>query len=61
MPIAYVIMFSMFCCSEHAIPKTIPLVILEIEVGIEVTLINTGTHAFKVFKTPNIILKDTCC
>jgi hypothetical protein len=39
--------------------KTIPLVILEIGVGIKVTLINNITHASRVFKTPNTILKDT--
>jgi hypothetical protein len=49
----------MFWHSEHVIPKPIPLVIPEIEVAIEVTLIDTSTHAFKVFTTPNTILKDT--
>jgi len=40
-------------------PKLVPLVILEIGVIIEVILIDTITHASKVFKTPNIILKET--
>ncbi len=34
---------------EHVIPKPIPLVILEIGISAEVTLINSITHAFKVF------------
>jgi hypothetical protein len=59
MPIAYVVVFSMFLRSEPVSPKPIPLVILEIEVGAKVTLINIGTHAFKVFRTTNTILKDT--
>jgi hypothetical protein len=44
---------------EPIIPKPMPLVILEIGIGIEVTLINSITHASEVFKTPNIVLKDT--
>jgi hypothetical protein len=28
-------------------------------VGAEVTLMNTVTHVFEVFRTPNIVLKDT--
>jgi hypothetical protein len=40
-------------------PKPVPLTILEIRVGREVTLINTITHAFKIFRIPNILLKDT--
>jgi hypothetical protein len=40
-------------------PKPIPLTILEIRVGREVTLINTITHAFNIFRTLNIVLKDT--
>ncbi len=44
---------------ELIIPKPIPLVILEIGVGVEVTLIDIVTHTFEVFKTLDIILKDT--
>ncbi len=33
--------------------------ILDIGVGVEVTLIDTITHASKVFRTLDIILKDT--
>jgi hypothetical protein len=40
-------------------PKPIPLTILDIRVGREVTLINTITHASKIFRTLNILLKDT--
>ncbi len=44
---------------EPVIPKLVPLGIPKIRVGVEVTLINIVTHASKVFKTPNIVLKDT--
>ncbi len=44
---------------ELVTPKLEPLIILEIGVGVEVTLFDIITHAFEVFKTPNIILKDT--
>ncbi len=44
---------------EPITPKPIPLTIPKIRVGVEVTLINIVTHAFKVFRTPNIVLKDT--
>jgi hypothetical protein len=44
---------------EHVIPKPVPLIIPKIRVGVEVTLINTITHAFEVFKTLDIVLKDT--
>ncbi len=40
-------------------PKRIPLIILEIGVGIEVILIDSITHAFEVFRTLDIVLKDT--
>ncbi len=40
------------------IPKPMPLVIWEIGVGVEVTLIDIVTHTSKVFKTPDIILKN---
>jgi hypothetical protein len=43
---------------EFIVPKPIPLIIPEIGIGKEVTLIDTIAHAFEVFKTPNIILKD---
>jgi hypothetical protein len=42
------------------IPKSIPLAIPKIGVGVEVILINIVTHAFKVFRTLDIVLKDTC-
>jgi hypothetical protein len=35
------------------------LVILDIGIGVEVTLINTIIHAYEVFKTLDIVLKDT--
>jgi hypothetical protein len=40
-------------------PKPILLIIPEIGVSIEATLINIVTHTFEVFKTQDIILKDT--
>jgi hypothetical protein len=40
-------------------PKPIPLVILKIRVGGEVTLIDNITHAFEVFRSLDIVLKDT--
>jgi len=40
-------------------PKPIPLVILEIGVGIDITLIDNITHASEVFKTLDTVLKDT--
>jgi hypothetical protein len=40
--------------------KPIPLVVPKIAwVGVEVTLIDTITHDFKVFWTLNIVLKET--
>jgi hypothetical protein len=44
---------------DHVTPKPIPLAIPKIGVGVEVILINIVTHAYEVFRTPNIILKDT--
>ncbi len=44
---------------ELVTPKPIPLVILEIGVGVKVTLINTITHVYEVFKTLNIVLNNT--
>jgi hypothetical protein len=44
---------------EPITKKPIPLVTLEIGVGAKVILIDIITHAFKVFKTPDTILKDT--
>lgn len=49
---------------ELVFPKPIPLVIPEVEVGAEVTLIGIVTHASEVFRTPNkyrrthLLLKD---
>jgi hypothetical protein len=40
-------------------PKLIPLIILEIKVGVEVTLIDSITHTSKFFRILDIILKDT--
>jgi hypothetical protein len=40
-------------------PKSIPLVILEIGVGIDIILIDNITHAFEVFRTLNTVLMDT--
>jgi hypothetical protein len=44
---------------EHVTPKPIPLILLEIGVGVVVTLINSVTHAFEVFRTLDTVLKDT--
>jgi len=44
---------------EPITPKLVPLILLENGVGVEVTLIDSVIHAFEVFKTLNIILKDT--
>jgi len=38
---------------ELVFPKPIPLVIPEVGVGAEVTLIGIVTHVFEVFRTPN--------
>jgi len=43
---------------KPVIPKPISLIILEIGEVVEVTWIDIVTHAYEVFKTPNI-LKDT--
>jgi hypothetical protein len=40
-------------------PKLVPLVIPKIWVGVKVTLVDTMTHAYKVFKTLDIVLKST--
>jgi hypothetical protein len=40
-------------------PKPIPLLIPEIGVGAKVTLIDIVTHAYEVFKTLDMVLKDT--
>jgi len=44
---------------ELVTPKPIPLVILDIGVGVKVTLIDNITNAFEVFKILDMILKDT--
>jgi hypothetical protein len=44
---------------EPTTPRSIPLVIPKIKIGIKVTLINSITHASEVFSTIDIILKDT--
>ncbi len=43
---------------ELVTPKPVPLIILKFGVGAKVTLIDIVTHASKVFKTPDTILKD---
>jgi hypothetical protein len=44
---------------ELVIPKHVLLVIPKIGVGVKVTLIDTITHASKVFKSLKMLLKDT--
>jgi hypothetical protein len=44
---------------EHVTPKLVPLVLPNIRVGAKVTLINNVTHASKVFRSLDIVLKDT--
>jgi hypothetical protein len=44
---------------EPVTPKPIPLMILEIGVGTEVTLIDIVTYAYEVFRTLDMVLKDT--
>ncbi len=44
---------------EFVIPKPVQVVIPKIGVGVKVTLIDIVTHASKVFRTTNIILKET--
>jgi hypothetical protein len=44
---------------EHVTPKPVPLGIQKIGIGVELTLIDTITHAFEVFRTLDIVLKDT--
>jgi hypothetical protein len=39
--------------------KPIPLIIPKIGIDIKITLIDNIPHAYKGFKTPNIVLKDT--
>jgi len=45
---------------EHVTPKLVPLAIPQIGVGVKITLINTITHASKIFKILDTMLKDTC-
>ncbi len=44
---------------EFVTPKHVPLVLLEIGIGIVVTLIDNVTHASEIFKILNTILEDT--
>ncbi len=44
---------------EHVTPKLVPLTLPKIGVSIEVTLIDNVTHASEVFRTLDIVLKDT--
>jgi hypothetical protein len=43
---------------EYVTSKHVPEIIPEIGVGAKVILIDIVTHAFEVFRTPYIILKD---
>jgi len=54
-----VIMIHVKALEKPIASKPIPLIIPKIGVGIEVTLIDSITHAYEVFKTLDIILKDT--
>jgi hypothetical protein len=40
-------------------PKLVPLIIPKIGLGVEITLLDIITHASKVIRTPDIVLKDT--
>jgi len=44
---------------EFVTPKHVPLVLLEIGIGIVVTVIDSVIHASKVSKIMNTILEDT--
>jgi hypothetical protein len=44
---------------EPMTPKPMPLVIPKIRIGAMVTLIDSITHVVEVFRTPDIVLKDT--
>jgi hypothetical protein len=44
---------------ELIAPKLVPLIILKIRIRAEVTMLDFVTHASRVFKTPDIVLKDT--
>jgi hypothetical protein len=44
---------------EPITPKLVPLIIPNIGLGVKITLIDIITHAFKFFRTLNIVLKDT--
>ncbi len=54
-----VISIQVEASEEPTIPKPIPLIILEIRIGTKVILIDSITHAFEVFRTLNMIFKDT--
>ncbi len=40
-------------------PKHVPLTIPHIEVGVEVIIINIALHASKVFRTLEVVMKNT--
>jgi len=44
---------------DSIIPKPIPLIIPKIVIRVKVIFIDTVTHAFEVFRTLDIVLKDT--
>jgi hypothetical protein len=44
---------------EPIILESIPLIIPEIVIRVKVIFIDTITHAFEVFRTLDIVLKDT--
>ncbi len=43
----------------HVTPKSIPLTILQIGVGVKVIMIDIGLHACEIFRTLEVMLKDT--
>ncbi len=40
-------------------PKHVPLIILHIEVGVKVNMLNIALHPSKVFKTLKVVVRDT--
>jgi len=63
MPIEFVLVViintSIEELEEPITPKLVPLIIPNIGLGVKITLIDIITHAFKFFRTLNIVLKDT--
>ncbi len=54
-----VVSFHVKELEKHVTPKLVPSPIPQIGVGVEITLIQTITHASKQFKILNTMLKDT--